>query len=45
MFAAKNAGVGPDQPARVFMVGDVPELRRIGTVRELQHVDDVSQGA
>src|SRR6266851_9822856 len=38
-----HADAGIDQPARVFMVGSVPELRRVRTVRELQHLDDASQ--
>src|SRR5882762_9996637 len=38
-----HAGAGVDQPARVFVVGSVPELRRVRAVRELQHLDDASQ--
>src|SRR5437016_13538801 len=38
-----HAGAGVDQPARVFVVGSVPELRRVRAVRELQHFDDASQ--
>src|SRR5882762_8102114 len=38
-----HAGAGVDQPARVFVVGSVPELRCVRAVRELQHLDDASQ--
>jgi len=38
-----HAGAGIDQPARVFVVGSVPELWRVRAVRELQHLDDPSQ--
>src|SRR5439155_9486530 len=40
-----HAGAGADQPARIFVVRAVPELRSFGTVRELQHLDDASQAA
>src|SRR5467141_1882584 len=40
-----DAGAGVDQPARIFVVGTVPELRCVGAVRELQHFDDASQAA
>src|SRR5216684_2328585 len=43
MPGAKNASAGAHQPARIFVVGVVPELRRIGAMRELQHLHDVSQ--
>jgi len=40
-----DAGAGVDKPARILVVGAVPELRRVGAVRELQHFDDASQAA
>ena len=42
-LAQRNAGAGADQPARLFVVGAVPQLRRVGAMRELQHLDDLSQ--
>src|SRR5258708_21747993 len=45
MPGERHAGAGADQPARVFLVGAVPELWRVGAVRELQHFDDASQAA
>ena len=43
MPGAENAGTGADQPARIFVVGALPQLWRVGAMRELQHFDDVSQ--
>src|SRR4029077_2696548 len=40
-----HTGAGVDQPARVFVVGAVPELRRVRAMRELQHLNDASQTA
>ena len=39
----EDAGHGADQPPRLFLVVDVPQLRRAGPVRELQHRAHVSQ--
>src|SRR6266481_10133633 len=32
-----DAGAGADQSTRIFMVGTLPELWRVGAVRELQY--------
>jgi len=40
-----DAGAGADQSTRIFMVGTLPELWRVGAVRELQYFDDPSQTA
>ena len=42
-IAAWGAGDYSAEPARVFVCGDVPELRREDRVRELRDLDDVSQ--
>ena len=39
----RNAGAGADQPARLFVVGALPQLRQFRAVRQLQHLHDLSQ--
>ena len=43
MFNQWNAGAGAHQSPRIFLVGAVPQLRRFGAVRQLQHLHDLSQ--
>ncbi len=43
VFKRRNAGAGAHQPAWLFVVGAVPQLRQFRAVRELQHLHDLSQ--
>src|SRR6266581_1352261 len=40
-----NASLGADQSSGIFLVRALPELRRFGAMRQLQHLHDASQAA
>src|ERR1700739_4846261 len=45
MPCAKNAGARAHQSPRILLVRALPELRRVGAMRKLQHFHDASQAA